>query len=172
MHHRPTRSLFVVLALALSAQLIHVFRDQLVQNPRFGNAIASVYQRIGKPVIQPADPGNYQIVKRGAFTNLDDRTSLRIRASIGNRSNEAQPYPLMRLELTDRWGDVVGRRDFTADEYLVDAESGGTRLAPKQSVRAEVTILDPGENATNFELDVCVQTSDGSVRCTDDVSET
>jgi hypothetical protein len=86
-----------------------------------------------------------------------------LRASIVNRATYAQPLPLLRLALQDRFGETIGQRDIQPADYLPG--TGAPRLLePGQRADAEIRIVDPGKDAVGFELDVCLAGDDG-VRC-------
>jgi hypothetical protein len=82
---------------------------------------------------------------------------LRVRASILNGSAQLQPYPLLRITLTDRFGNRIGTRDFEPAEYL--GRPTVKMLAPGERVDATLDIQDPGRDAEGYELDVCLRAS-------------
>ena len=53
--------------------------------------------------------------------------TLKVRASVKNLADFAQPYPQLKLVLEDRWGDQVRAREFEPSEYL-DATTAPNRL--------------------------------------------
>ena len=66
-----------------------------------------------------------------------------------------QPYPSVQLSLKDRWEEAVGSRVFAPAEYL--AAEPRKLMAPGETTRAELEIVDPGQDAYGFELDVCIE---------------
>jgi len=81
--------------------------------------------------------------------------TLRVRASLLNASAQLQPYPLLRITLTDRFGNRIGTRDFEPAEYL--GRPTVKMLAPGERVDATLEIEDPGREAEGYELDVCLR---------------
>jgi predicted Zn finger-like uncharacterized protein len=152
-----------VLTLALVAQVVHAERDQLIRNPAIGPLLAQVYSLVGLPLLAPTDLSSYELRQWGAASDATQAGRLLLRASIVNRANYAQPYPLLRLALQDRFGTTVGVRDIEPVDYL-PATGAGTLLEPGQRADAEVRIVDPGKDAFGFEMDVCLSMTDG-VHC-------
>ncbi len=151
------------LMLALGAQVVHGQRNELIQKPAIGPLLAQIYSLVGVPVIVPTDLAAYELRQWGAASDVMQPGRLLLRASIVNRAGYAQPYPLLRLALQDRFGTTVGVRDITAADYLPGTGTGNL-LQPGQRADAEIRIVDPGKDAVGFEMDVCLSMS-GSVRC-------
>jgi hypothetical protein len=86
-----------------------------------------------------------------------------VRASITNLANFAQPYPLLKLVLEDRWGDQVRARAFEPAEYLDPGAAPERLLAPSQKANATINIVDPGPDAEGFRFDVCLPGKQGVV---------
>jgi predicted Zn finger-like uncharacterized protein len=152
-----------ILALALVAQIVHGQRDQLIRKPTIGPLLAQIYALVGLPMPAPTDLATYELRQWGAASDATQAGRLLLRASIVNRADYAQPYPLLRLALQDRFGTTVGVRDIEPVDYL-PGTGAGKLLEPGQRADAEVRIVDPGKDAVGFELDVCMSMSEG-VRC-------
>jgi len=152
-----------ILMLTLAAQVVHAKRDELLRKPAIGPLLAEVYALVGMPVSSPTDLSAYELRQWGAASDALQAGRLMLRASIVNRASYAQPYPLLRLELQDRFGTTVGTRDIEPVDYLPGANAG-TLLEPGQRADAEIRIVDPGKDAVGFEMDVCLPMA-GGVRC-------
>jgi predicted Zn finger-like uncharacterized protein len=152
-----------ILTLALVAQVVHAERDQLILNPAIGPLLAQAYSLLGMPLPAPTDLSSYELRQWGAASDATQTGRLLLRASIVNRAKYAQPYPLLRLALQDRFGTTVGVRDIEPVDYL-PGTGAGNLLEPGQRADAEVRIVDPGKDAVGFEMDICLSMSDG-VHC-------
>ena len=152
-----------ILAVALAVQVIHAERDRLIGNPAVGPLLARVYSLVGLPLLAPTDLSAYELRQWGATSDPAQAGRLLLRASIVNRAGYAQPYPLLRLALQDRFGTTIGVRDVEPVDYL-PGTGAGTLLEPGQRADAEVRIVDPGKDAVGFEMDVCLAKS-GRVHC-------
>ncbi|HVC00994.1 MAG TPA: DUF3426 domain-containing protein [Steroidobacteraceae bacterium] len=152
----------VALALLLGAQLINRNREYLAEHTPFGGALRAVYARLGFELPVPADLADYQLRQWGATGDPAANGILRVRASILNAAAAFQPYPLLRLTLTDRFDRRVGSRDFAPREYL---GRPAELMAPGQRTDVTIQIVDPGKDAVGFEIDVCLRGADGGVFC-------
>ena len=152
-----------VLLLMLGAQVVHVQRNALVQKPAIGPLLAQAYALLGFPIAVPTDLASYELRQWGAASDSMHPGRLLLRASIVNRASHAQPYPLLRLALQDRFGTTVGVRDVEPADYL-PGEGAGKLLGPGQRADAEIRIVDPGKDAVGFEMDVCLPMT-GGVHC-------
>ena len=157
-----------MLLLTLAAQVVHARRDDLLRKPAIGPLLAEVYALVGMPVATPTDLSAYELRQWGAASDALQAGRLLLRASIVNRASYAQPYPLLRLALQDRFGTTVGVRDIEPADYL-PGEGPGTLLGPGQRADAEIRIVDPGKDAVGFEMDVCLALTSG-VRCANEAA--
>jgi predicted Zn finger-like uncharacterized protein len=154
-----------LLVVALAMQAVHYWRDDLVRHPLAGPWVLRAYQSLGLPLDPPADLAAFELRQWGATSDATQPGRLRLRASIVNRAAFAQPYPLLRLSLQDRFGNTVGVRDVEAADYLPGGAATTARLlGPGQRADAEIVFVDPGRDAVGYELDLCLPAGDG-VRC-------
>jgi predicted Zn finger-like uncharacterized protein len=156
-----------ILALALVLQVVHAGRNDIVRNETFGPALAGAYDFLGLSVLAPTDLSAYELRQWGAASDPREASRLMLRASIVNRASYAQPLPLLRLTLHDRYSNTLGQRDISPADYL---PGGGAPalLAPGQRADALIRIVDPGSEAVGFELDICLP-AQGGVRCANQI---
>jgi len=158
----------VILAITLFAQIIHHNRDALVRDPRFGAAISRIYRTVG---LSPAPHWDLAAYKWDIYkVNLDPQApdSLRVVGSVANDAPFAQPYPLGKLSLQDRWGSPVGEREFEPQEYLPSPEAANRLMAPKQRANIEIVIADPGADAVGYVIHACLE-QDRRLQCADEL---
>jgi len=155
----------LALLVAMLAQVTHYYRQDLVRHPALGNALSEVYERLGIPLAPNWDLAAYELRQWGdsSGASADDRIS--IRASLKNRAAFAQPLPILRLELDDRFGDSIAVRDLEPAEYLKNPTEASRLLAPSASTEAEILILNPGPDSVGYRLDVCLRESPTQLRC-------
>jgi len=157
-------------ALLLVAQIAHQNRAWMVAHAHgpFGGGIRALYGALGNPLPQPANLSSYQLRQWGVTGDPDANGTLRVRASILNTAAQLQPYPLLRVNLADRFGKSIGRRDFEAAEYL--GKPTARLLAPGERADATLEILDPGKSAEGFDIDVCLRGADQKIACQSDAA--
>jgi predicted Zn finger-like uncharacterized protein len=160
----PMVAVAALLAL-LATQAIHFWRHDLSRNPAVGPWLMRAYSGIGMPLAPPVDLSAFELRQLGAASDGLQAGRIKLRASIVNRAAFAQPLPLIRLSLQDRFGSTIATRDLDATEYLPGgAAPASGLLGPSQRADAEVVFVDPGRDAVGFELDVCLREAAG-VRC-------
>ena len=159
----------VVLGVALAVQLAHLYREDLVGIPALQGPLTTLYAALGRPVAPRWDIRRYDVRQQGVVAEPVAAGTLTVRASIRNGAVRAQPAPLLRVTLQDRFGNRIATRDLTPREYGgAGAMAPAPMLAPGQRIDAEVSLLDPGGEAVGFELDVCLRRPDASISCAND----
>ena len=155
----------LLLALVLLAQLTHYYRQDLVRHPQLGPVLRDVYDRLGLPLSPNWDLGAFELRQWGNGGGADAGGRMSVRASLTNRASFAQPHPILRLELDDRFGDSIAVRDFEPNEYLKNPSEASRLLGPGASTEADLEIVDPGREAVGYQLDVCLRESAALLRC-------
>jgi hypothetical protein len=154
--------------VALALQLLNHYRAELVKQPSIGSLVQSAYAALGVVVLPRWDVRQYQILDWVATAEPSSGGigSLRITARIKNLGPEYQPYPDVNLRLKDRWEAAVGGRVFAPAEYLAAAPR--KLMAPGETARAQLELVDPGPDAYGFDLDVCVEVETHVLSCGSD----
>jgi hypothetical protein len=154
--------LFVILIV----QAIHQSREALAVSPTFQSTIGPVYRMIGSPIIPAWDVTAWRFeATKGSTDETGD--VLTIYSRVGNNSSEALPYPLVHVELKDRFEEVIGSRILEPDEYLVDDSDPSQPVGPRDTFNAVIAINSPSAAATSFKLNVCYRIGGGRLRCDD-----
>jgi predicted Zn finger-like uncharacterized protein len=154
--------------LALALQVVNHYRADLVRQPVVGSLVQRTYAAFGVTVMPRWDVRQYVILDwvATAEPSSGGLGSLKITARIKNRGPEYQPYPSVNLRLKDRWEAAVGVRTFTSTEYLAAAPR--RLMAPGETARAQLDVVDPGPDAYGFELDVCIEVETHVLSCGSD----
>jgi len=155
----------LLLVLALGAQLVHHYRQDLVRHPQLEQPLRSAYERLGVPLDPNWDLEALELRQWGNDADAASGGEMVVRASLTNRAPFAQPHPVLRLELEDRFGVTVATRDFEPADYLKNPSQAGRLLAPGSSSEAELQLADPGMEAVGYRLDVCLRESAALLRC-------
>jgi hypothetical protein len=79
--------------------------------------------------------------------------------------DHAVGLPLIRVELKDRWSNPVASRIFSSDEYLREPAAWPALLSPGDSVPLEISVADPGADALNYVVDVCLPRRASGLQC-------
>jgi hypothetical protein len=163
-----------VAAAALLLQSVHYFRSSVAEMPGIGGALQRVYSLAGMPITEVVDPADFAIVDWIATAQThdgsqdDSASTLEISAGVRNISRGPLPYPLLSLELTDRWEKTIGARVFTPEDYLGRRVSSNARIGANTTVQAQLQLVDPGPDAYGFEVDICIAVDANLLRCKND----
>jgi predicted Zn finger-like uncharacterized protein len=155
----------LLLTLAFAAQLVHHFRQDLARDVTVGPLVRQAYAWAGRPLAPNWDVGAFELRQWGAETQPDGPGLMTVRASVRNRAAIAQPIPLLRLELDNRFGDTLARRDFEPREYLKDPAQATRLLDPGGSIEAELALVDVPPDAVGYRLDACLRDDQGVLDC-------
>ncbi len=150
------------LVLLLLVQIVHHERAQLARHPRIGPWLTNAYASLGLAIDPDWDLNAYDLQQRGVIADPAVPGTLTVRASIINRAEYPQPYPVLKLVLEDRWGSAVRAREFRPEEYVPEKNARGL-LAPNQKTEARIAIADPGPEAEGFRFDLCLPRAHGTV---------
>ncbi len=162
------RFLAIPLVLLLIVQWVHNYRGTLARHPTLGAPLLSIYGALRLPLTPNWDLHAYQIRQWGVISDPASAGTLRVRATITNLADFAQPYPLLKLVLEDRWGEQILAREFEPSEYLDPTIAPNRMLNAGQQANATIAIIDPGPDAEGFRFDVCLRGSQGTV-CAEEV---
>lgn len=160
----------VVLALLLSVQALNHWRDRLASSATWGAPVRQLYADIGAPIAPHWDLGAYEVRQQGAEFEPGKRQTIRVRFSLANHAPRAQPVPLLRLTLLDRYGRRVAQRDLGPSDYWPAGRTPTAFLGSDQRVDTEVQVRDPSADSASFELDVCLRDPKGIIHCAGDAN--
>lgn len=162
----PPALLGVVLLLGLAAALVHVFRQTLLEQAWAAKPLTAAYGYLQIPLRPDWDLSAYEARQLGAEALDGDPPRIAVRASIHNHAGRAQPAPLLRVILQDRFGLQLTTRLVAPQEYLRDGSP--SELGADQRRDVSFTLPDPGHGAVGFEIDACLRDSAGALRCSSD----
>jgi hypothetical protein len=158
-----------VAVLVLVAQLINHSRDELAASARFNRPLTSLYAALGIKLYPRWDLRAYDVRQLGASAADAGAGVIMVRATIKNESPQAQPLPLLRVTLQDRFGNRIAARDVQPRAYLPGAIPAASFLSAGQRIDAEIGLADPGTDAVGFEIDACLPARGGTA-CANDAA--
>jgi predicted Zn finger-like uncharacterized protein len=159
-----------VLLLMLVVQVVHHYRHDLAANATLNGPLTSIYAALGIPIVPRWDLGSYEVRQLGASTAAAAPGQITVRASVKNGAHQAQPLPLLRVTLQDRFGNRIASRDVPPQSYLPRAIPSSSLLSAGQRIDAEMAFIDPGSNAVGFEIDACLPAPGGGISCANDTA--
>jgi hypothetical protein len=159
-----------VLAVLLLLQALNHWHGALAASPTWGAPVRHLYAALGMPVQPHWNLGAYDVRQQGAQTDTDNEQVIRVRLSLANRAPRAQPTPLLRLTLLDRYGKRIAQRDLTPADYWPKGRAPQAFMASDERIDSEIAVRDPSAASASFELDVCLRDVGGAVHCASDAT--
>ncbi len=153
------------LAIALALQVVNHYRDALAANPSLVGPLSAVYSLLGVKIAPRWNIHAYEVRQLGASVEGAAAGQIIVRASVKNSASRAQPLPLLRVILQDRFGNRIAARDVPPVDYLPSSAPPGSLLAAGDRVDATMAFVDPGPQAVGFEIDACLRQQSGEVAC-------
>ena len=167
------------LLLLLLLQVMHQSRESLATASVFNQTVGPLYRMLGSPLTPSWDISGWRFEATKGSTEvlgeIDDSAQpdnaaqneelLTIYSRVGNKSDEALPYPLVHLSLTDRFEEIIGSRVLEPSEYLAENADPRRPVPPGTTFNAVFSIESPSAEATGFKLDVCYRLASGQLRC-------
>jgi predicted Zn finger-like uncharacterized protein len=145
--------LALLLILALPVQYAWFHRLQWAQSPDTRPWAESLCALAGCELPPLRDLDKIELISRDVRAHPRVKGALLITATLINRADFEQPYPTIRIGLSDLQGRTIAARDFTPDTYL-RGQNNGDRAMPSQiPVQVKLETLDPGPAAEAFEFD-------------------
>jgi len=128
------------------------YLDDLAQVPALRPSLEAACGVLGCALPPRIDFGRIDLVGTSIDTNPAMPGALEIRASLLNRAAFPQPYPRLRVTLSDREGRIVGRRTYPASEYR---DVDGQDTLPVREVReVSINLAQPSGDAVGYEVEL------------------
>lgn len=144
----------VLLALLLVWQGKTFYLDALAQEP----LLRPYLERICRPlacVLPPRrDFARIEVAGTSIDVNPEVPGALEIRVALVNRAHFPQPYPPLRVTLSDSEGRIVGRRTYRPSEYLDDDKRA--LLSIRETHDAVINLAQPPQRVVGYEIELVV----------------
>ena len=140
------------LAVLLVALIMADRWPTLARDPDWRPHMQALCDRLGCSVPAWRQPEALRVTGRQFRRHPSVADALLLTAGFRNDAAFAQPWPNLRVELTDIDGAVLGVRVFSVEEYLGRVPESA-QIAPGQDARLVLELLDPGERAEAFRID-------------------
>jgi hypothetical protein len=98
------------------------------------------------------DLAQLEIIDRDVRKHPQEDAALLINASVANRADFTQPYPVFEISFSDTAGRAVAMRRFLPAEYLEPGSDTAAGMAAGVPVHIVLEIQDPGDQAVSFQF--------------------
>lgn len=164
-HARLWQAAIAALLVLLLLQAVHHYRHDLAVNSQLNGPLTAIYRALGVSLVPRWNVAAYEVHQLGAASSPTNEDQLIVRASLKNGAHAAQPLPLLRVAVQDRYGNRIAARDVAPESYAPRALPPRSLLAPGQRIDIEMRFMDPGNQAVGFEIDACLPRAGGDVTC-------
>jgi len=142
----------LIFLVLLGGQVKYFFVDQYAQHQLLRPYLAGFCEIAACQLPPRRDPRRFTLTRTQIDLHPLQPGALRVTVKLVNEATFAQPYPRLRLTLTDRDGWVVGRRTFLPGQYLRPGRPEVLRSGELGAVFLD--LARPHEKAVGFEIDV------------------
>ncbi len=138
--------MFVVI---IAVAIIWGNRESLAQSRFSRPIVASVCGLLGCQLAPIRDVDVITLVRRQVYSHPQVPNALVISILMRNDATFPQPFPGVRVKMSDQRGVSIAERDFGAELYRNNFADGGL-MAPGVNEQITLEVADPGENANAF----------------------
>lgn len=86
------------------------------------------------------------------YTHPKIKNALVVSASIINKANFPQEYPIIELRFKNVRGEAIAGKRFNAMEYLNLPKDDVSKMLPNKSITIKIAIKDPGSDMESYEF--------------------
>jgi uncharacterized protein DUF3426 len=149
--HWKISATIAALALLLLLQLLLADRAQLAADARWRPLVSGLCQAFGCALPPWREPTAFAVLARDVRPHPSAAGALRVTATFRNDARWPQPWPRLRLTLSDVDGNPVAAREFSARDYL-GAAPASAEIARGQSASIAMDIVEPGPRSVAFDF--------------------
>jgi len=152
--HPMLSLLFILILFAVSFLQLAYFRafELTFALPSATPYIEMFCEKVDCHYSGPLDKKKIQLLSRDVRVHPKEKKALLISAAMINNADFAQPYPNIKIRLSDISGNVVAERIFTSKTYIGSATNPFSLMKSKIPVHIKFEVVDPGKDAVNFEF--------------------
>ena len=143
----------LLLLTIITAQLAWFNRDELLlRYPQLDPVARKICDRLQCEILRYKDISSIKLLNRDVRNHPLYEGSLLVNATMANKSETIQPFPLIQLALFNTGGVVIGYREFKPDEYLDDSINIPAGMMPESPIHFVLEVGGPTEGAVSFEF--------------------
>jgi len=143
----------LLLLIIITAQLAWFNRDELLlRYPQLDPVARKICDRLQCEILRYKDISSIKLLNRDVRNHPLYEGSLLVNATMANKSETIQPFPLIQLALFNPGGEVIGYREFKPDEYLDDSINISAGMMPESPIHFVLEVGGPTEGAVSFEF--------------------
>ncbi len=141
----------LALAILLILQLLLADRARLSADARWRPTLHALCATLFCELPPWREPAAFTLLQRDVRQHPSIPGALRVSATFRNDARWPQPWPRLRLRLSDANGRPAGERDFLADDYL-GGPASQSELANGESATVAMDILEPAAQIVGYDF--------------------
>ncbi len=141
----------VALAVLLILQLLLADRARLSADARWRPTLHALCAALFCELPPWREPAAFTLLQRDVRQHPSIPGALRVSATFRNDARWSQPWPRLRLTLSDANGRPAGERDFRAEDYL-GGPASQPELASGESATVAMDILEPAAQIVGYDF--------------------
>lgn len=146
-------SVAILAMIALLAfQYTYSARNQLAEHNGLRAPLEMMCSILGCRIPFKKSVNEIQLVYKSVQEHVNVKDALIINATYVNKAPFVQSYPVLELVFFNMEQHAVMKRQFYPNEYLLDKNKIDDGIPPDVSIQAFLEIVDPGQDAVNFEF--------------------
>lgn len=142
------------LCLMLTLQIAWVRHETLSQQEPYRSYYQYACELLECSLPLQSDIQQIQTSHLAIRSHPNENNTLVADAIIVNQAPFEQAFPALQLEFRDINNTLVAQRNFQPAEYLKGELLGATIMPAQQAVQLSLAIIDPGENALNYRINI------------------
>ncbi len=143
----------LLLLIMIIAQLAWFNRDELLlRYPQLDPVARKICDRLQCEILRHKDISSIKLLNRDVRNHPLYEGNLLVNATMANKSETIQPFPLIQLALFNPDGEVIAYREFRPDEYLDDSINISAGMMPESPIHFVLEVAGPTEGAVSFEF--------------------
>ena len=143
----------IFLLIIIIAQLFWFNRDELLLRfPQLEPVVSEICERLQCETLRYKDVSLIKLLNRDVSNHPLYEGNLLVNATMVNKSETIQPFPMIQLALFNTGGMVIGYREFKPEEYLDDSINIQAGMQPESPIHFVLEVSGPTKDAVSFEF--------------------
>jgi predicted Zn finger-like uncharacterized protein len=148
----------LLLLVGLGAQIAWIQFDEWSTQSAYRNYYAKACEILQCQLTDISDISQIRSTHLIVRSHPDEKNALLVDAIIDNSADFQQPFPAIKLIFLDIQGQPIASRAFQPKEYIKGELFGQTIMPARQSIQLSLSIVDPGNKAVNYRLEMVAAT--------------
>jgi hypothetical protein len=144
----------LLLLAGLGAQIAWVKLDEWSTQSPYRTYYAKACEILQCQLTDISDISQIRSTHLVVRSHPDEKNALIVDAIIANSADFQQPFPAIKLIFLDIQGQPMASRAFQPKEYIKGELFGQTIMPARQSIQLSLSIVDPGDKAVNYRLEM------------------